>query len=352
MIEHRRLRRGFTLIELLVVIAIIGVLIALLLPAVQAAREAARRSQCVNNLKQIGLALANYESANGSFPPGAIGYGSGTNQDCAHARNHTFFALILPYMEQKNVYDAINFSVGAADTSGVYGVAVNGAIMNLTAYNSRVAGYLCPSDVGVLGTQWTVVGYSPTSYAGVSGNVDVWHWWYGCPASPDPAIEPDGMFGTDYTYRQADIVDGTSNTMFVGETSRFKQDPDPIFNFWTNSGWYGSSVAGVTRITAFASTVPKPNASMLPNEPGGDGSYNINWSVNPTSNYHLMGQWGFRSLHPGGVNFAFGDGSVRFIKESVEVLGPLNPVNGLRTNGLYRKLASRRGGEVIDSSQL
>src|SRR5262245_7122754 len=131
-------RRGFTLIELLVVIAIIGVLIALLLPAVQAAREAARRAQCTNNLKQMGLALANYETGNGSFPPGAIGYGSGSNIDCNHPRNHTMFALILPYMEMKPLYDAINFSVPAADTVGVYNIAANGAAMNLTAYNSMV----------------------------------------------------------------------------------------------------------------------------------------------------------------------------------------------------------------------
>jgi len=307
----------------------------------------------VNNLKQIGLALANYESSGGSFPPGAIGYGSGANIDCNHPRNHTMFSLMLPFMEMGNIYNAINFNVCAADTNGVYSLTgVNGAAMNLTAFNTRVASFLCPSDVGIPNTIWTVVGYSPTSYAGVAGNVDIWHWWYGCPASPDPSIEPDGMFGYDFTYKQADIRDGTSNTMFVGETSRFKTDRDPIFNFWTNIGWFGSSIGGVTRLSVLASTVPKPNASMLPNEPGGDGTYNINWSANPNSQYHLMGQWGFRSLHPGGSNFLFGDGSVRFIKESIEVLGPINPQNGQRTHGLYRKLATRAGGEIFDGSAL
>ena len=121
--------------------------------------------------------------------------------------------------------------------------------------------------------------------------------------------------------------------MFVGETSRFKTDPDPIFNFWTISGWYGSSVGGVTRITAIASTVPKPNASMLRGEPGGDGTYNINWANNPNSQYHLMGQWGFRSLHPGGTNFVFGDGSIRALTRNI-------------ASKTYQALAHRSDGQL------
>ena len=139
-------RPGFTLIELLVVIAIIGVLISLLLPAVQSAREAARRAQCVNNLKQIGLAIASYESSNTVYPPGSIKWGSGKAIDCTTQRHNTMFALILPYMEQSSILNSINFSLGSVDTNGPYGLGVNSAASNSTAYNTKVSSYVCPSD--------------------------------------------------------------------------------------------------------------------------------------------------------------------------------------------------------------
>jgi prepilin-type N-terminal cleavage/methylation domain-containing protein/prepilin-type processing-associated H-X9-DG protein len=341
-------RRGFTLIELLVVIAIIGVLIALLLPAVQAAREAARRAQCTNNLKQIGLALSNYENQNGSYPPGSVKYGSGTLQDCTVQRNHTMFALMLPFMEQKTIYDAINFNLPAMSASGPYGMAGNGAAANSTAYNATMTSYICPSDTLKRSTPSTP-GYSQSSYAGVTGNKDVWHWYYGCPAQPTPQIESDGMFNADYTYRVSDVADGLSNTFFVGETSRFKNDPDGnSFYFWTGDGWYGSAVSGATRVTVFATTVAKPNASFLLPEPS-DSTYFQNWDQNPTLALQNLGQWGFRSQHPGGVNFVFGDGSVHFIKDSIQVVAGTNPLNGQTLNGIYRKLATRQGGEVIDN---
>ncbi len=142
-----RFRHGFTLIELLVVIAIIGVLIALLLPAVQAAREAARRAQCTNNLKQIGLALHNYLSATGTFPPGTIGYrdnytscGSGTYED---VRGHTLFTMILPQMEQSTIYNAINFHYGAGYAMAPFQHAGE---VNFTALNAVQSAYVCPSD--------------------------------------------------------------------------------------------------------------------------------------------------------------------------------------------------------------
>jgi prepilin-type N-terminal cleavage/methylation domain-containing protein/prepilin-type processing-associated H-X9-DG protein len=347
--------RGFTLIELLVVIAIISVLIALLLPAVQAAREAARRSQCVNNLKQIGLAIANYETSNTVYPPGSIKWGVGAAQDCTNQRHNTMFALILPFMEQSPVYNTINFSLGSVDTTGPYGLGVNSAACNSTAYNTKITSYVCPSDnpnSNPIGTP----GFAQTSYAGCIGNTDVQHWFYGCPSAPNnsatPQIPADGMFNADWTIKVSDVTDGLSNTFYVGEQSRFLNDPDgTFFSSWTNDQWWGSSVNGVSRVDALAWTIARPNAPMLIPDPPADTTFNINWQFDAnTPQLQNMGQWGFRSMHPGGVNFAFGDGSVKFIKNSINVLGAVNPTNGSLGLGTYRALGTRAGSEVIDSS--
>jgi prepilin-type N-terminal cleavage/methylation domain-containing protein/prepilin-type processing-associated H-X9-DG protein len=345
----RKRRYGFTLIELLVVIAIIAVLIALLLPAVQAAREAARRAQCVNNLKQIGLAIANYESSVGSFPPGSIKWGSGNLTDCTVQRHHTMFALILGYMEQSSIYNAINFSLPAVDSTAPYGSgSANGAASNSTAYNARVNSYVCPSDGTVAVSPNSVPGQAHGSYSGSSGNSDVWHWYMGCPASPSPQIESDGMFNADYCYRVSDVTDGLSNTLFVGETSRFRNDPDGNWFYqWVTDGWYGSSVPSASRIMSLACTVAHPNASFLLPEPGGDSTYYQNWFLNPSLQLQNLGQWGFRSMHAGGVNFVFGDGSVRFIKDSINTVGPINFLINQLSLGVFRKLATRQGIDPV-----
>jgi prepilin-type N-terminal cleavage/methylation domain-containing protein/prepilin-type processing-associated H-X9-DG protein len=341
--------RGFTLIELLVVIAIIAVLIALLLPAVQAAREAARRAQCVNNLKQVGLACANYESGNQVYPPGSIKYGSGSLQDCTNQRYHTMFALMLGFMEQAPLANSINFSLGSMDTNGPYGKGVNSAASNSTAYNTIVNSYLCPSD-NISRYATVTPGFTQTSYAGCVGNIDVTHWWYGCPAAPSPQIQADGMFNADYVYHVADITDGLSNTLFVGETSRYTNDPDGAFFYtWSNSIWWGSSVPGVSRIDSYAYTIAKPNAPMLVPDSPASSTQGTNWQWDPTLNLVNMGQWGFRSQHPGGVNFVFGDGSVHFIKSSIQVVGAVSTTTGKLGLGVYRQLATRQGGEVVSS---
>jgi prepilin-type N-terminal cleavage/methylation domain-containing protein len=191
-----RFRSGFTLIELLVVIAIIGVLIALLLPAVQAAREAARRSQCVNNLKQLGLARHNYHQGLGCFPLGSslqpydIGAG---NESWSSWSAHS---MLLPYMEQTPVFNAINFSYGPGREGGSYGY-----LSNSTAYNSRISSLLCPSD----------------GNAGAANNINSYHGSMGTSMYSTSTADTTGIFAYLQKYPIADVTDGTSSTIAFSE---------------------------------------------------------------------------------------------------------------------------------------
>jgi len=324
-------RRGFTLIELLVVIAIIAVLIALLLPAVQAAREAARRAQCVNNLKQIGLGLYNYESSTGTYPLGVYSYDATCNN-----LGHSLFTFILPQVEQSAAYNAINFAFPA------------GGLTNSTALITRVNSYICPSDFRQI--PYTMPNppgqsnnaYSQSSYAGSAGTLDIFRWYYGCTAGSGYAgagveILANGAFSKLSAFRISDITDGTSNTLFVGETSRFINDPDQVFNEWDRALWFSSAAAGVTRPQGLALTIPKINAPLLltGDIPSSLGGLNPGlWDNNP-ANFN-MGQFGFRSNHPGGANFLMGDGSVRFLKATI------NPLT-------YMAVSTRNYGEVISA---
>ena len=333
-----RPRRGFTLIELLVVIAIIAVLIALLLPAVQAAREAARRAQCTNNLKQIGLAIANYESSNGCYPMGQMNYREDASSDCA-SRLVPIWLGVFPFMEQGLIYNAFNFS---------YPAGGGGLYQNSTSMSIKVNSLLCPSDIPTNQLQSASGNYYPqASYAAVTGINDIFRWYYGCPNTP-VSIPPTGVFGADVAYKIADVTDGTSNTLFVGETSRFRNDPDPVFQAWTRTAWFGS--AGGSRLNGWATCVPSINAPFLIGDAPSDSTYYDQWYLNAATNAvnKTFGQFGFRSWHPGGANFVFGDGSVHFLKTTIQNEGPVL-ANGQLSLGVYRKLATRSGNEVVSS---
>jgi prepilin-type N-terminal cleavage/methylation domain-containing protein/prepilin-type processing-associated H-X9-DG protein len=359
--------RGFTLIELLVVIAIIAVLIALLLPAVQSAREAARRASCVNNLKQITLAIHNYESANGSFPIGVI-----LNEDAYFpnlcnipsvapyaAFGYSLFAEILPNMELNTIYNSINFRI---PPGGHAFMGLDAGAVNRTGMITQVNSYVCPSDFPQTPYPVSIStnGYSQSSYAGVAGTFDMWHWYCGCPpgvgglsCQGSVQIACDGVFYGNVAVRLQGITDGTSNTMAVGEFARFINDPDMIFNTWSRCLWFGSALPGSTRIEGCASTVPRMNAPFLPGDAAYTGSVSVDGEVDSWCwlqsgfDYRTMGQFGFRSQHPGGANFSFCDGSVKFLKQTIDMGNPnyTPPIN----KGIYRQLSTRKGGEVVSS---
>jgi len=360
-------RRGFTLIELLVVIAIIAVLIALLLPAVQAAREAARRASCVNNIKQMGLAIYNYESTNGSYPMLGVTYNLKT--DCpanstdsspgnptTNPRGFTLQVLILPNMEQGTIYNAINFNVLAVGTGtkAPY-VGINCGAINNTAFFTRIASYVCPSDSPQ--TPYTnkltnpggesFNGYEQTSYVPNVGTWNILAYYFGCGASKVEDIG-NGPFDKYTAYSVASMSDGTSNTIFMGEFSRFKNDPSPQANWYNRIGnfLYSSADSPVytgptLRPQGGATTVPRINANLkipcyygneIPDGTVDDSDYK-GWLVDPPK-YKELGQFGFRSQHPGGANFLMGDGSVKFLKDSI-------------SQNVYMGLGTRNGAEVI-----
>jgi len=334
---------GFTLIELLVVISIIAVLIALLLPAVQSAREAGRRASCLNNLKQLGLAIVQYETQQRVFPLGGIvqgpsDAGSGCNPGTVHGpRGFGMFSLILPYLEQRNVYSSINFQLCAAGKFG----PVDGGLSNYTALATTISGFVCPSDEpnAVATTDYAS---SKTSYMASGGT---WNTMFYRPG-PDcwQQEQGNGAFDMYTSYRVPQYSDGLSQTILVGETARFISDPDPALNQWSRFDLIASSLGGGTlRPQGLLYEVPRLNAAIMP----GDSSkfppktaYPVTtdykaWLLNAAA-YKEFGQWGFRSRHPGGVHFLFGDGSVKFLKESI------NPT-------VLQSLGTRNGKEVVSA---
>lgn len=314
-----RSRRAFTLVELLVVIAIIGVLVALLLPAVQAAREAARRTQCANNLKQIGLGLHNYESTYTSLPWGNAyqsGYVPGTP---------SWSAAILPFIEAQNHYEKFNFNIMLDQPA------------NATAITTKVPTYICPTDPQarnpILPARCTCCGFGSAYksmglwYAGSMGPVHC----DSCPFCPNTtaaetnpccqgssfgnAASGPGVFHRWITcVRLKEITDGTANTLMCGET--LPSQSIHIAAFTQNLSLCSTNIPLNTMATP----------AQMPQDGMADGALH---SANPVARVN-----GFKSLHPGTVQFVLCDGSVRGLRQNIDFT-------------LYWALGTRGGGEVV-----
>jgi len=309
-----RTRRGFTLIELLVVIAIIAVLIALLLPAVQAARESARRSQCVNNMKQIGLAMHNYHSTQNALPPPKIYSGgcSRPNDSAGRFLNTTGLTLILSYMEQSALSNAYNFSQTSANafySTQMNKVVIGDESVNSTVVRSLVASFACPSDqppeIKVLNSTVTAeTGYwsngaRRTNYMLCSAI----YTDYDCPGTTNvqPAANSQGMFYNDIALNFAQVKDGLSSTCLAGESTQLNHTSSAYGPYWG---------AGVHTST-HGRVLPPGNAQypgFMPNGP---------WIGPPPDALKRLYAWTMGSAHSGGLNMLFGDGSVRCIKNSI-----------------------------------
>ena len=334
-------RAGFTLIELLVVIAIIAVLIALLLPAVQAAREAARRAQCLNNLKQIGLAVNNYESSVGALPMTMALVGAGNT--VAYDTGWSAQARILPFLEGNTLFNAANIGIFKEDPS------------NTTVIKLTVAAFICPSEIKPTPSTHDYGVSGVTNYGFCGGDWFVWGGFNG-PMNRQ-------AFGPNRSRRLAEISDGLSNTLVVSEVKAYQgasncrfttlpsvndpnnipsplADPFTVAPEYDNGGcmtlnqlefhteWSDGHVHTGGFTTAWA-----PNKAIIGRVtyPGLDLDLN---GKNEEEGGPTFAAINARSYHPGGVNALFADGSVKFIKSTV---------NGLT----WRALGTVAGGEIV-----
>lgn len=302
---HRSRTRGFTLIELLVVIAIIAVLVALLLPAVQQAREAARRTQCKNNLKQLGLALHNYHDVHRTFPSGWIAVDPATRLPSAHegVSGAAWGLMILPQIEQDNVYKLFNASLPLTD-------AANAPLLKTTLQTFR-----CPSDpqpdyftINDEASGSAITQLPIANYIGCFGTEEL----DGCENSPgdlpvmaDGTCVGDGVFYHNSKVRIDDITDGTSNTLLLGERKTVK-----TLDWYTT--WPGMIAEGEEAFQRVCGS-----ADHVPNDP-----------------HHHFDD--FSSQHTGGAQFCLADGSVRFVSENMD-------------KATYQATATIRGGEVVNN---
>ena len=334
--SNRDSRRAYTLIELLVVIAIIGVLIALLLPAVQSARESARRAQCVNNLKQLGIASHNYVNVNGVLP---MGY---ANQYCefvpdAMCISHGPFVAMLPQLDLQNLYNANNFS------RSIY------VECNTTVFATGAKVLLCPSDPVVAQGEIGDLTFTKASKIALSSYVCNTGTWYNHGRNPIRTSQNNGLFWGASSVSFAAVTDGLSNTIAMSERDHSLLTKETSWN-WS---WWADGDIGDT---LFSTLFP-----LNPQRIDQDGSLpftdSLYWSSSASSS------------HPGGANFLFLDGSVRFLKNSIESW-PIDPATNLPPGlsqggspvvyiigpklkrGVYQKLATRNGDDFVSMDGL
>ncbi|WZO99851.1 DUF1559 domain-containing protein [Isosphaeraceae bacterium EP7] len=390
-------RRGFTLIELLVVISIIAVLIALLLPAVQSAREAARRIQCVNNMKQLGLAIHNYLSTNESTPPAMIPYspcsqGGATN--CAPS--FSTLCRLLPYLEQTQIYNSINFQIGErwGGPGGNLGASYNGgnadgdlwSLMNMTASGNQITAFLCPSDTELSNLTGFVfypggpkqlvgrynyatnAGTNPFAAGGGGGatNGPTYFPTYNAASVSGMSGNPIGApyntsLRAENVVRIATITDGTSNTAMFSEWVR-SDGLTPTDSKLGLGQIYTAQVNGTLGTTILPGPLADTQISALCQTMASRATVNWTWkgdwwmsgqsstyfhtiTPNKLSCYYqdagqptsaAINAVASSSRHPGGANTTFLDGSVKFIKSTVNQL-------------TWQALGTRGGGEVISS---
>jgi prepilin-type N-terminal cleavage/methylation domain-containing protein/prepilin-type processing-associated H-X9-DG protein len=381
-----RRRSAFTLIELLVVIAIIAVLIALLLPAVQSAREAARRAQCTNNLKQLGLAAANYESSSTCFPGDSYTCTNTGNQlnppsySYKYPESFSVFVRMLPFFEQSPMYNSANFSLNA------------GAPDNLTIGGVAVPSLICPSDVNNQTIQLPSSQYSPSNtgatpgwsfyniyplppgnwnqaFSSYGGNAGTFAFGFSNIMQPVVSAAYTGTIYNDSSVKIAGITDGTSNTFLFGERAKGRM-------YIIDPGYCISD--GQWNVGRYFDTLV---STLYPVNIGTGNNVGLAYSL---YNYYATTSAG--SYHPGGANFGLCDGSVRFIKTSIsswtfnqgntdsygtdaipdnttwnvsQVVAPYQRAgdyltmvgtNGIAAQlGVYQQLSTRAGGEVISS---
>jgi prepilin-type N-terminal cleavage/methylation domain-containing protein len=308
-------RRGFTLVELLVVIAIIGILVALLLPAVQAAREAARRAQCSNNLKQVALGLHNYELVNKCFPP-SVNFPNGTNPETETVHYANWLILLLPYIEQQPLYTQFNLNVPTTDP------------VHRDARGRRISTLLCPTDPNngegntfhstAEGDNWARGNYAANGSLGAYSTT----WWVAAgPSAPRwTSSWHRGVMGANAAVRIGDITDGTTNTIMVAEV-RAGVTGDDRRGVWALSGPGSSSLWLHGSDDCLG---PNDCSASSDNIMGCDlviaavGIDYLQRECMGCCNGCTSSQGQTRSKHPGGVQVGLADGSVRFLSQYIE----------------------------------